>query len=368
MECDAYAHLDDGGEVQLILQHTVDVTDLHEAHEILADRRRESGVLQRARRVQQANYTLDTERRHLRRLFEQAPGFVAVLTGPTHVFDLVNAAYRDLIGHRDVVGKPVREALPEVADQGFVRVLDEVFATARPFIGRGLPVRLGRQVGGALEEVFVDFIFQPIVDDTGAVTGIFVQGHDISAQKRLEAERETLLEQQRFLTEAIPQQVWTADSAGALTSANARAMEYFGVSVDRVLGSGWQQFVHPEDLEKALDRWRASLSSGSDYEVEFRLRRADGTYRWHLGRAVAMRDASGEVVRWLGTNTIARFFQPFERGDATVSAERSVGLGLFISKQIVEAHEGTIGVQSTAQHGAIFRVRLPRAAGSTVAA
>jgi PAS domain S-box-containing protein len=293
---------DDAGDVRLILQHTVDVTDLQEMQDA-PDRRRESGVLQRAQRVQEANYTLDAERQHLRRLFDQAPGFVAVLSGPDHVFDLVNAAYRRLIGDRDVIGKPVRQALPEVADQGFFQVLDQVFATGQPFVGRGVHIRLERQAGGGLDDVFVDFVYQPIFDGPGAVTGIFVQGHDITAEKHLEAERESLLEQQRFLTESIPQHVWTADAAGHLTSANMRILEYFGVAADRIVGSGWQQFVQEEDLQRSVDRWNHAVASGDDYETEFRLRRADGTYRWHLGRAVAMRGAKGAVARWFGTNT-----------------------------------------------------------------
>ena len=136
--------LDEHRNVRLILQHTVDVTELHKPQESAADRRDELGVVQRARRVQEANDSLDAERQHLRRLFEQAPGFVAVLVGPDHVFELVNDAYRQLIGDREVVGKPVREALPEVADQGFFQVLDQVFTTGEPFVGRGVLIRLAR--------------------------------------------------------------------------------------------------------------------------------------------------------------------------------------------------------------------------------
>jgi PAS domain S-box-containing protein len=287
--------LDEHGEVRLILQHTVDVTEL-KVQEAGSDRRDELGVLQRARRVQE-------EHQHLRRLFEQAPGFVAVLTGANHVFELVNAAYRQLIGHREVSGKPVREALPEVEGQGFIEMLDEVFAAGKPFVGRGLAVRLERHAGAPLEEVFVDFVYQPIVDASGRVTGIFVQGHDITAQKQLEAEREALLEQRRFLTEAIPQHVWTADASGDLISVNVRVLEYFGVPEDQLLGINWAQFVHPLDRESALVRWREAVRTGQEYEAEFRLLRRDGVYRWHLARAVATHTAAGAVSRWFGTNT-----------------------------------------------------------------
>ena len=262
--------LDEHGEVRLILQHTVDVTDLHERG--TADGRDELGVLQRAQRVQEENVTIDAERQYLRRLFDQAPGFVCVLRGPDHVFTLVNNAYRQLIGQRDPVGKPVREALPEVEGQGFFKVLDDVYTTGRPFVGHGMAVRLQREADSVLEERFLDFVYQPIFDSDGRVTGIFVQGNDITPQRQLEAERQGLLEQQRFLTESIPQQVWTTDADGELTTVNQRVLDYFGVTEDRILRSGWVDFLHPDDVERSKARWHASVETGAEYEIEFRLR------------------------------------------------------------------------------------------------
>ena len=293
---------DERGEVRWILQHTVDITDLHRAHEHASNAREQLGVLHRARRVQETNLLLNAERQHLRSLFEQAPGFVAIVTGPDHVFELVNPAYRQLIG-RDVVGQTVRAAIPEIAGQGFFHILDEVFATGKPFVGRGLTVHLERQPGAGLEEVVLDFVYQPIVGTNGQVTGIFVQGHDITGQRELEAEREALLQRQRFLTEAIPQHVWTADASGALTSVNRRVVEYFGVTAEDMLGSDRRSFVHPDDLDHTLAQWAEVLRTRQEFETEFRLRRADGVYRWHLARAVAAYDANGSLTGWFGTNT-----------------------------------------------------------------
>ncbi|HEY9285107.1 MAG TPA: PAS domain-containing sensor histidine kinase, partial [Pyrinomonadaceae bacterium] len=108
----------------------------------------------------------------------------------------------------------------------------------------------------------------------------------------------------RFLAEAIPQQIWTATPDGALDYLNRQVIEYYALDADRLLGWGWQQVVHPDDLPEALERWARALSTGETYDVEFRLRRAsDGEYRWHLGRALPMRDARGRIVRWFGTNT-----------------------------------------------------------------
>ena len=310
--------LDAHGEVQHILQHTVDVTELqrlrssHEEHVF----REEQGVLGRARSVQAVNATLEKELGHLRRLFEQAPGFVCFLRGPQHVFELANRAYVDLVGGRPLIGKTVREALPEVAGQDFFDILDGVYATGEPFVGRGMRVVLQRRAEFAPEEAFLDFVYQPIFDE-GRVSGIFVSGYDITLQRRAEAERALLLESERreraraeaaeqehrFLAEAIPQQVWTATPAGALDFVSERVVEYFGASREAILGAGWQAVIHPDDLARCLDAWTTSLSTGEHYEVEFRLRRHDGAYRWHLGRALPRRDASGAITRWYGTNT-----------------------------------------------------------------
>jgi hypothetical protein len=103
------------------------------------------GMMERARLVQEDNRRLEVERNRLIDMFMQAPGFVAVLTGPTHVFEMVNPAYAQLIGHRDVSGKPIREALPELEGQGYYEFLDDVYETGEPFEGKESLVQLQRR-------------------------------------------------------------------------------------------------------------------------------------------------------------------------------------------------------------------------------
>lgn len=125
------------------------------------------------------------ERDRMRGLFQQAPSFMAILSGPDHVFELVNEAYLQLVGHRDLIGLPVAEALPEVAGQGYVELLDGVLQTGQPYIGRNLPVELIRKPGSAPELRYVHLIYQPLFDAAGKPTGIFVDGYDVTHQKRI---------------------------------------------------------------------------------------------------------------------------------------------------------------------------------------
>lgn len=106
-----------------------------------------------------------------------------------------------------------------------------------------------------------------------------------------------------LLSEALPQQLWTAAPDGRLDFVNRHVLDYFGRTGEQMLADGWQAVVHPQDLPECLRRWIHSLADGSPYEVEFRLRDASGVYRWHLARAQAMRDEHGAVVRWFGANT-----------------------------------------------------------------
>ncbi len=108
----------------------------------------------------------------------------------------------------------------------------------------------------------------------------------------------------RFLVESIPQQVWTALPDGTLDHVSFRCLEYFGRSYEEMIGWGWKDVLHPDDVASCIERWTHSLATGETYEIEFRLRRAkDGAFRWHLGRALPQRDEAGRIVKWFGTNT-----------------------------------------------------------------
>ena len=105
------------------------------------------------------------------------------------------------------------------------------------------------------------------------------------------------------LADSVPNQVWTATPDGKLDYVNARILEYFGRAYDEMIGMGWQGVIHPADLPSVLETWSRCLATGDPYEVEFRLRRADGNYHWHIGRARPERDAQGRIVKWFGSNT-----------------------------------------------------------------
>jgi len=183
-----------------IVQNTVDVTELQKLKQMAygggsAPEPGEADIFQRAREVEAVNAALRTEMQGLRDLFEQAPGFMAVLVAPDFHFLMVNAAYQQLIGRRPVIGRALHEALPEIEGQGFLDLLRKVIETREPFIGEAQSVLLERSPGAPLEERFLDFIYQPIVDAAGEAWGVFVEGADVTDRVRAELQQKLLVDE-----------------------------------------------------------------------------------------------------------------------------------------------------------------------------
>ena len=180
---------DADGNVELILQHTVDITEVEELRRM----REAMGVLKRAQAVEERYADASKELMQLRALLEQAPGFVAVLGTSEHRFVMANVAYRKLVGGRDLIGKMVGEALPELIAQGFIDTLDRVYATGEPYFGAREEVMMQTSQDEDLEQMFLEFIFQPIFNESGEVQGIFIQGHDATEEVQAEDHQRLLI-------------------------------------------------------------------------------------------------------------------------------------------------------------------------------
>lgn len=149
-----------------------------------------------------ADRRLAAENERQRRLFEHVPGFVAILRGPDHVFEYVNDAYDRVAGKRGFVGQTVRTAFPELEGTGMFEALDRAFATGAPYVARDVPLNFQRTPGAEADALVLSFTFQPTVDERGEVTGIFLQGQDVTREHQAlaavlaERDRQLMLLQQ----------------------------------------------------------------------------------------------------------------------------------------------------------------------------
>lgn len=255
----------------------------------------------------------DAEHDRLREMFQQAPGLIAIVREPSHVFEFANNAYLRLVGQRDLIGKSVAEALPEVAAQGFIDLLDTVYQSGKPYVGSGVSVKLLRTPNSPMEERFVNFVFQPIRDHRGQVSGIFVEGNDVTEQvTATTALRESELRLSQ-LANNIPHLAWMANPDGNITWYNDRWYDYTGKNWEEMQGWGWQSVHHPERLATSLANWKYSLATGESFEETFPLLSKDGVYRPFFTRVAPLRNSTGEIVQWFGTNTDVTLLEAAQR-------------------------------------------------------
>jgi PAS domain S-box-containing protein len=190
-----------------------------------------------------AERRLAAEIERQRRLFEQAPGFVAILTQPEHTFEFVNQAYRRLFGDRDFVGRNVREVLPELEGQGFFERLDQVYTTGERFVAHHLPIRFQRSPGAALEERFLDFIYEPVRDEAGQVTGIFCEGHDVTEAHRARTAIDASNARYTSVLAAMGEGFLVLDEGYRITEVNAKGLRIDGRPENEILGkTHWEAF------------------------------------------------------------------------------------------------------------------------------
>lgn len=402
---------DDDGNVEGVLVTLQDTT-----RRIVAER-------ENARLLASAQDTVRT----LQQWFDQAPGFVALLRGPEHVFEMVNEAYRRLVGgHREIVGRRVADVLPEAVAQGFDRLLDEVYASGETFVGHGMRVRLRREPGAEPTEQFLDFVYQPLLDADGTVTGVFVQGHDVTEEHRaVQALREADRRKDEFLATlahelrnplAPIRQAAAVASAPNATAAQQRwshgvierQVQHMALLLDdlldvaRVSSGRLQLRRQPVDLQSAVEaavETARPLIEARRHTLEVAMpaepvmldadpvriaqivsnlltnaaKYTDAGGAIAVGAAVEDRRA---VVRvrdngiGLTPESAARIFDMFSQVKSALDrSEGGLGIGLALARGLAELHGGTLEAHSTGLgQGSEFVLRLPVDAAAAVAA
>jgi signal transduction histidine kinase len=349
-------------------------------------------------------------------LFEQAPAFFALLNGPDHIIEMVNRPYLQLIGHRSVLGKSLREAVPEAEGQNFIQLLDEVYRTGTPFVGSGTPIQLARTPDHPLELRYLDFVYQPKREPDGSVSGIIILGVDVTDAKRSE---QLLLRSEKLNAvgrlassiaheinnprESVTNLIFLAQSAAV----SPKTKEYLAtaeIELRRVSAIANQtlqfhrQSTNPGPvtvtslIDATLPLYQSRIANARvQIERRDRARRPvtclDGEIRQVLSNlignaidAMSQKDRrllirSREGTDWrtgrrgvtltiadtgsgMSADTISRIFEPF----FTTKGNKGTGLGLWISREIIERHRGSLKVKSRdAAHcsGTVFTLFLP---------
>lgn len=284
----------------LVFQNPVDVTELYrfdalakrEVLELTPPGATNAENFNRAQMHEALSRILNDEREHLRSLFNQSPGFVAVLMGPQFVFELVNESYYQLVGHRELIGKPLWDALPEVAGQGFEQILERVYTTGEPFSARAARFEVQRERGGPIVQRYVDLVYQPYKDRYGTTVGIFAQGYDVTDTITAQDAREKSDERLRDGMDAAKMVVWDWNFATSKMSYSENIVHVLGVAPSKI--QDVSEYIHPNDREKISAAHKRARELTGSYEEVVRFNRPDnGQQLWVDSRGKVQYDSEG---------------------------------------------------------------------------
>jgi signal transduction histidine kinase len=354
------------------------------------------------------------ERRRLLEVLQQAPAFFALLQGPDHVISMANPLYLRLVNNREVLGKPVRIALPEAVEQGYTAILDRVYH-GEPYAGYEARYDVFAGDGLPPDERYLDFIYEPLRESDGSVSGIIVLGVDVTDRKRA---HDTLLQTEKLAAvgrlassiaheinnplEAVTNLIYLAQST-ATNSVTQGFLSAAEIELRRVAAITNQTLrfhrqstnptvCMPEELiTSTLQIYQGRLTN-SQIEVPRRDRVVnpvlcfDGEIRQVLSNLIGnaidfmMRGGrllirSREATNWksgkkgvivtiadtgpgMNRATLSKIFEPF----FTTKGISGTGLGLWVSQDIVRRHFGNINVRTSQRQshsGTVFTVFLP---------
>jgi PAS domain S-box-containing protein len=246
---------------------------------------------------------LRVERDRFGSLFEQAPAFIAWARGPNHVFEGANSTYYQLVGHRDIIGRPVAEAVPEIVTHGLVRALDKVLETGEPFVADGMRMLLQRIPGAEPEERFLNFVYQPLTDSDGTRSGVFCHGVDVTGQVRITEALRASEEHHREVLDSLPVIVYRAEPTPPHEPIYVnRAVESLGFAYEDWLSRPdmWESRLHPDDRLRVRRETRQALKSAEPLDLRYRVLAKDGTVRWFHDRGELVPDRDGMRCVWQG--------------------------------------------------------------------
>jgi PAS domain S-box-containing protein len=238
-----------------------------------------------------------------RELIRQAPTGIVVLKGEELTVDMANDIYAKNVGKTrdELIGKSLYDVLPQIKGSSVHKNLLRVYHIGCSHTHSELPVEITKD--GVTQTHYFDSVYQPLYENN-KVTGVIAIVNEVTEQYLSRKIKEKNDEDLKLILETMPHIAYRSDSRGNYTYYNRKFFDYTGFTADQAKDHGVKPAIHPDMVNVVNDYWMHCIRTGEEYSNTFLLKRAsDNTYRWHLSRAVALRDEKGEISHWVGTLT-----------------------------------------------------------------
>ena len=249
----------------------------------------------------EAQQATEQQRKVLHTLFLDAPAAICIYTGPEQVYEFVNPSYQRIFPGRELLGRPVLEALPELAGTPLLASLQQVYRTGEPVIYQEVPLEMARQEGGPVEECFFTFTYQARRNMDGMVDGILAFAYEVTDQVRARRVVEKSEQYLRRMADSVPAMIWLTDADGQCIYLNQQWYDYTGQTEAEGIGMGWLNAVHPADMAATRKIFLNASAQQAPFSVLYRQRRQDGRFRWAIDTGQPRFNRAGQFDGFVGT-------------------------------------------------------------------
>jgi len=270
-------------------------------------------------------------RERLSELIDQVPACIALMRGPRHVIELCNRAALAVIGNRDVIGRPVAEALPDFEQMGLVAVLDRVLETGESFGAHPMELHIVPSPGMPAEIRYVDFVYQPITEPDGTRSGVLCHGTDVTSQTIASQALRESESHHRQVLDSLPVVVYRAEPTPPYETIYVnRAVESLGFTLEEWLTRPdmWESRLHPDDRVRVRREARESLESAKPMDTRYRMLARDGSVRWFHDRGEFVPDREGMRCVWQGIMLDITALQASEERERLLFEEAGIGMAV----------------------------------------
>ena len=233
----------------------------------------------------------------------QAPVAICVLRGKDYVIETINEGMVEMWGKKaeDVIDKPAFEVLPELLEQGFKTLLDNVYHSGERFVTPELPINLNRH--GKLENAYVKFVYEPLREADGSISGVMALAHEITEQVSLRKKIEVSDERFQAAVSALKGIVWTNNAKGEMEGEQIGWSSLTGQSYQEYQGYGWVNAIHPDDAQPTIEAWNEAVKDRKNFVFEHRVKLKNGNWGYFSVKAIPLLNADGLIWEWVGVHT-----------------------------------------------------------------